>query len=78
MSHQNYNADPQAQAGYSIRESDKHKMILNRLAHKSGLVELSSQGCGNMLFSKTDMYQAQNNRNSSILDWSETGGNNFN
>ena len=64
--------------GYSIQSSDKHKMLLNRLAHKSGLGGELSSAVG---ISSNEQGALMHNNNrptifegTSEINWSEQPG----
>ena len=64
--------EPQLQAGSSMRSSAQHKKLLNRLAHKSGVLgELSLPGPG---ASSNSFPARQAGRSQSDLNWSEAVG----
>lgn len=62
--------------GYSIPSSDKHKILLNRLAQKSGLGEMSSAAgiSSNNLIHNNNLRHHLNDGGSSEIIWSEQPG----
>lgn len=75
MNHQNYYMDPNTnsrQGGYSIHSSDKHKLLLNKLAHKSA--QLGGEVSSAIGVGVSSLEEKQKDGSSGDINWSETPG----